>query len=128
MTAGPAAAGAPATSGCFRETSGPGGLMELIEISVAGFRNLSIDALAFGRSTNLVLGPNGAGKTSLLEAAVVLGNLRSFREPSLRRGVRHGESSFRITGTVRGEDRDLRLQLVFESGTATETDPQPGRR
>ncbi len=90
--------------------------MELIEISVAGFRNLSINDLALGRSTNLVLGPNGAGKTSLLEAAVVLGNLRSFREPSLRRVVRHGESSFRITGMVRSEGRERRLQLVFETG------------
>jgi len=90
--------------------------MELIEISVTGFRNLSIDGLALGRSTNLVLGANGVGKTSLLEAAVVLGNLRSFREPSLRRIVRHGESSFRITGTVRSDGRDRRLQLVFETG------------
>jgi DNA replication and repair protein RecF len=87
-----------------------------MEISVEGVRNLSIHGLEFGRSINLVLGANGVGKTSLLEAAVVLGNLRSFREPSLRRVLRHGESSFRIEGRVRSQDRELRLQLVFEPG------------
>jgi DNA replication and repair protein RecF len=89
-----------------------------MEISVEGFRNLAINGLAFGRSINLVLGANGVGKTSLLEAAVVLGNLRSFREPSLRRVIRHGLGSFRITGTVRTNNREFRLQLGFENGPA----------
>jgi len=90
--------------------------VELIEVSTEGFRNLSIEGLRFGGSVNLILGANGAGKTSLLEAAVVLGNLRSFRDPSLRRAVRHGRASFRITGRIRSADRELRLQLVFETG------------
>jgi len=87
-----------------------------MELSVEGFRNLAIEGLKFGRSINLVVGANGVGKTSLLEAAVVLGNLRSFRESSLRRIVRHGEVSFRITGTIRSDDREFKLQLVFETG------------
>ena len=91
--------------------------MELTEVSVEGFRNLVVDRLAFGSSINLVLGANGAGKTSLLEAAVVLGNLRSFREPNLRRVVRHGDTFFRITGTVRTRKDEHRLQLVYEPGS-----------
>jgi DNA replication and repair protein RecF len=90
--------------------------VELIELSAEGFRNLTIDGLRVGESVNLVLGANGAGKTSLLEAAVVLGNLRSFRDPNLRRAVRHGQSSFRITGRIRAGGREHRLQLVFETG------------
>ncbi len=90
--------------------------MELKEISVEGFRNLAVDRLSFGNSINLVLGANGAGKTSLLEAAVVLGNLRSFREPSLRRTVRHGDGFFRITGTVRTQAREHTLHVVYEPG------------
>jgi DNA replication and repair protein RecF len=87
-----------------------------MEVSTEGFRNLSIDGLRFGESVNLVLGANGAGKTSLLEAAVVLGNLRSFRDPTLRRAVRHGQGSFRISGRIRTGTRELRLLLVFETG------------
>ncbi len=90
--------------------------MELREISVEGFRNLTVEGLAFGRSVNLVLGANGAGKTSLLEAAVVLGNLRSFREPNLRRAVRHGDGFFRISGRVRTNDREHTMQVVYEPG------------
>jgi DNA replication and repair protein RecF len=90
--------------------------VELTEVSIDGFRNLAVERLVFSRAVNLVLGANGAGKTSLLEAVVVLGNLRSFREPVLRRAVRHGRGSFRIQGKIRADKRDHTLTLVFETG------------
>jgi len=92
-----------------------------MEITIERFRNLSIRELEFDPGVNLVLGANGAGKTSALEAVVVLGNLRSFREPNLRRAVHHGEDSFRIVAVVHAEGREHHLQMVFESG------PQPRR-
>ncbi len=90
--------------------------MELIDLSAQSFRNLSDSGFRFSQSTNVVLGANGAGKTSLLEALVVLGNLRSFRTNSLRRAVRHGANTFRLTGTVSLNDRTHRLEQVVEVG------------
>ena len=91
--------------------------MELIDLSVHDFRNLSSQAFAFGKATNAILGANGAGKTSLLEAVVVLGNLRSFRTTSLRRAVRHNENSFRLIGTVSFGGRPHRLEQIVEIGS-----------
>ena len=91
--------------------------MELIDLSVRNFRNLSGQVLTFGKTTNAILGANGAGKTSLLEAMIVLGNLRSFRTTSLRRVVRHNESSFRLVGTVSSGGRTHRLELIVKIGS-----------
>jgi DNA replication and repair protein RecF len=91
--------------------------VELIDLSVRDFRNLSGQEFRFGSAANTILGPNGAGKTSLLEAMVVLGNLRSFRTTSLRRAVRHNENSFRIAGTVSTGGRTHRLEQVVEVGS-----------
>ncbi len=90
--------------------------MELIDLSARNFRNLSGQVFAFGEATNAILGPNGAGKTSLLEAMVVLGNLRSFRTSTQRRVVRHDENSFRLVGTVSTGGRTHRLEQVVEMG------------
>ena len=91
--------------------------MELIDLSVRDFRNLYGQVFAFGEATNAILGANGAGKTSLLEAMVVLGNLRSFRTTSLRRVVRHNQNSFRLVGTVSTGSRTHRLEQVVEMGS-----------
>ena len=91
--------------------------MQLIELAVRDFRNLAELEFGFAAATNVILGANGAGKTSLLEAVVVLGNLRSFRAASLRRAVRHGERSFRLEGTVSAAGRHRRLELLIELGT-----------
>ena len=90
--------------------------MELINLAVQSFRNLKDAEYRFGKATNVVLGVNGAGKTSLLEALVVLGNLRSFRTNSLRRAARHGESIFRLTGTVAAGGRTHHLEEMVEVG------------
>ena len=92
--------------------------MELIDLSVRDFRNLSDQVFTFGEATNAILGANGAGKTSLLEAMVVLGNLRSFRTTTLRSAVRHNEAKFRLVGTVSTGSRTHRLEQVVEIGSA----------
>jgi DNA replication and repair protein RecF len=90
--------------------------MQLIDFSVCHFRNLAELEFDFAPTTNVILGANGAGKTSLLEAVVVLGNLRSFRTSNLRRAVSHGKQGLRLVGTVSARDRERRLEIVFEAG------------
>ncbi len=91
--------------------------MELIDLSVRDFRNLSGQVFSFGKATNAIIGANGAGKTSLLEAMVVLGNLRSFRTTTLRRAVRHGAANFRLVGSVSTGNRTHCLEQVVEIGS-----------
>ncbi len=90
--------------------------MQLTDLAVRDFRNLAEHEFGFADATNVILGANGAGKTSLLEAVVVLGNLRSFRTPSLRRAVRHGQGSFRLAGSMSTAGRLRRLELLVEVG------------
>jgi DNA replication and repair protein RecF len=90
--------------------------VELIELTVRDFRNLSAQKFRFGAATNVVLGANGAGKTSLLEALVVLGNLRSFRASHLRRVARHSRPGFRLEGEVKVGSRTHRLEQTVEIG------------
>jgi DNA replication and repair protein RecF len=90
--------------------------MELIELSVRDFRNLSTQSFSFAEATNVVLGANGAGKTGLLEALVVLGNLRSFRTLSLRRAVRHNQNSFQLIGRITDGSRTHRIEQIVEIG------------
>ncbi|MEJ2189821.1 MAG: DNA replication and repair protein RecF [Acidobacteriota bacterium] len=90
--------------------------MELVELSVSGFRNLEQGPFRFSHRTNLILGPNGAGKTSLLEAIVVLGNLRSFRSATLRPAVAHGDTVLRIEGKVVVGDGTRRLFMELTIG------------
>jgi DNA replication and repair protein RecF len=90
--------------------------VELIELTVRSFRNLEDAEYRFGEGTNVVLGPNGAGKTSLLEALVVLGNLRSFRTTHLRRAVRHHDAGFHLGGVVSSRGRLHRMEQTIEVG------------
>jgi DNA replication and repair protein RecF len=90
--------------------------VELTGLTVRDFRNLAAQTISFGGATNVVLGANGAGKTSLLEALVVLGNLRSFRTSHLRRAVCHNQHGFQLRGDITVGGRTHRLEQTVEVG------------
>ncbi|MFV2071101.1 MAG: DNA replication/repair protein RecF [Thermoanaerobaculales bacterium] len=90
--------------------------MELVELETGGFRNLTSAAHTFHAGINIVRGANGAGKTSLLEAVVVLGNLRSFRTSLLRTAVLHGDRRFHLSGKIQTPHGLRRLEQVVEVG------------
>jgi DNA replication and repair protein RecF len=90
--------------------------VRLIEIKTAGFRNLVSDSISWSGSSNLVAGANGQGKTNLLEAVAVFGNLRSFRVPSMRQVVTHGEVEFFLEGRVETLTGVVRLSQHLKMG------------
>jgi DNA replication and repair protein RecF len=90
--------------------------VQLVELFAVGFRNLSTDRVGWSQHTNVLVGGNGEGKTNLLEAVAVLGNLRSFRSPSLRRVVAHGETEFLLEGCVETESGTIRLSQQVSTG------------
>jgi len=84
--------------------------VRLIAIRTAGFRNLVSESVSWSGASNLVAGANGQGKTNLLEAIAVLGNLRSFRVPSMRQVVAHGALEFVLEGRVETLSGVVRLR------------------
>ena len=90
--------------------------MRLLELRCSGFRNLEAETVRFGPSVTLVVGANGQCKTNLLEAVTVLGNLRSFRTPSMRRVVRYGEPVFSLEGKVESGAGPTRLHQEVHPG------------
>ncbi|MEE4270976.1 MAG: DNA replication and repair protein RecF [Thermoanaerobaculales bacterium] len=90
--------------------------MHLQEIRAQGFRNLEGGRVAFHPRGNLITGANGQGKTNLLEAVTVLGNLRSFRTPAMRRVVRQGEGEFLLEGVVETAAGPVRLAQQVTPG------------
>jgi len=60
------------------------------------FRNLALARLEFGGARTFFVGPNGQGKTNALEAAGLLGALRSFRGAEPRELIQHGAAEARV--------------------------------
>jgi DNA replication and repair protein RecF len=98
----------------------------LVEITTAGFRNLHPGGARWSPGSNLVFGGNGEGKTNLLEAVTVLGNLRSFRTPSMRRLVAHGETEFLLEGRVETSTGTVRLSQRVGPGPPVRRDLRIG--
>lgn len=70
--------------------------MHLERLSVARFRGFEAGELQPQPGINLIVGANGAGKTSLLEAAHLLANGRSFRGRVRDGLVRHGQTDLEV--------------------------------
>jgi len=90
--------------------------VHLVELTATGFRNLASEPVTWCAGSNLVHGANGQGKTNLLEAVAVLGNLRSFRTPSLRHLVSHGVDGFALEGRVETASGPIRLSQRVSCG------------
>lgn len=84
------------------------------------YRNLADDTVRLAAGLNLVLGDNGQGKSNLLEAAAVLGTLRSFRTASLRSCVRHGCTGAAVSGEVGGARGRSRIEVHLRAGQTLE--------
>lgn len=91
--------------------------MELKKLATGQFRNLEEASVDFAPGVNLIFGPNGQGKTNLLEAAAVVGNVRSFRQATVRRMVRHGCSAFRLEAWVEQQGQTTHIRQIVECKT-----------
>lgn len=86
--------------------------MQLERLTLDRFRCFSSVQWQPEPGINLIVGDNGVGKTSLLEAAHLLANGRSFRGRVRDGLVRHGDESLEIFAQWReGENRNRRAGL-----------------
>lgn len=70
--------------------------MQLEQLQIERFRNLSSVNLQLAPQINIVCGANGSGKTSLLEAIYCLGFGRSFRTHQVRQIVQDEQDAFTL--------------------------------
>jgi DNA replication and repair protein RecF len=89
--------------------------MLLRRLYLQNFRNIALARLELPGPRQFFLGPNGQGKTNVLEAAGLLGALRSFRGAKPGDLVRHGESEARIWCEIEHErDGLLEVEIVLK--------------
>jgi DNA replication and repair protein RecF len=84
--------------------------MILRRLHLQDFRNIALARLELDGARQFFAGPNGQGKTNLLEAAGLLGALRSFRGAEPRELIRHGAAEARVWMEVEHE-RDGLTQI-----------------
>lgn len=88
--------------------------MPLVQLTVAGIRNLEPATLVPSPCINILYGANGSGKTSLLEAIHLLGLARSFRSHRMSSVITHEQDGCQVFGrieTLIGNDRALVHQV-----------------
>ena len=73
----------------------------LEKITVADFRNIKFQELAFSPNLNCISGNNGEGKTNLLDAIYYLSMTKSAFSSSDKFNFRYGTTSFSMCGTYR---------------------------
>lgn len=87
--------------------------MELLELTLRGFRNYRDETFSFDPRCNVIYGENAQGKTNLLEAIVYLACGRSPRARFDREliGFAGDEAALIGRGTVSGREREIEIRL-----------------
>jgi DNA replication and repair protein RecF len=89
--------------------------VQLEELTLTNFRNITASKLLPGRRFNVLAGRNGMGKTNLIESIYLLGALRSFRTSVRRELLKHGEDTARVDGVFGGAAAGMRCEIVLET-------------
>ncbi|TGG90940.1 MAG: DNA replication/repair protein RecF [Aphanocapsa feldmannii 277cV] len=103
--------------------------LRLHALELQNFRNYGRARLHLRDTRLIVLGPNGTGKSNLLEAAELLGSLRSHRTSQDRDLIRDGEERARVCGRVGPDAEDtISLELRPRGGRRALRNGQPLER
>ncbi len=90
--------------------------MVLERLTLARFRGFDSVEIRLAPGTNLFVGGNGAGKTTVLEAAHLLANGRSFRGRVRDGLVRHGQHNLEVFAEWREQNGRSRRAGLCHSG------------
>lgn len=86
---------------------------------VSGFRNLPHAVVDLDAPLIALVGENGQGKTNWLEAAGIVGTLRSFRSPRPAELITWGQSSCSVDAVVQSDGMVRKLTWAYTNGTRT---------
>lgn len=103
--------------------------MQLEQLTVRQFRNLTEADLLWGPGFNIVWGNNAQGKTNLLEAVYLLGHLKSFRGARTAELIQEGTPAARLSGRLTSGEVMHRLEVTLEPhGQTPRLDGKPVQR
>lgn len=91
--------------------------MALVRLVIAAVRNVRHADIPLNPGLNILLGPNGSGKSSVLEAAHLLSQGKSFRAGNVRQIISHGEKELTISAGLRFADGNARQIGISLSGS-----------
>jgi DNA replication and repair protein RecF len=89
--------------------------MRLINLFIAGFRNIESMRFTPAQHFNLIHGHNGQGKTNLLEALYLLGSSRSFRNARLQDFIGYGRQKAQIKGEIESSGMHTHIGVTLEN-------------
>lgn len=90
--------------------------MHLENIRLLNFKNYAGQGAVFSGEINCLVGNNGSGKTNLLDAIHYLSLTRSAFNLLDQQNIRHGASSFSISGQFRVGDAHYRVLNAYTAG------------
>lgn len=90
--------------------------MQLKELIIVNFKNISEAALSFTGGFNCFVGNNGVGKTNILDAIYHLSMCKSYFHLSDLQNIRHGEPFFVVQGKYEREEETVEVYCGVKRG------------
>ena len=90
--------------------------MNLEQIHILNFKNISEKTLRFTKKINCFVGKNGQGKTNLLDAIYYLANGKSYFNPIAIQNIKHDEDFFVIEGAFNKTEKREQIVCSLKKG------------
>lgn len=90
--------------------------MNLEQIHILNFKNISEKTLRFTKKINCFVGKNGQGKTNLLDAIYYLANGKSYFNPIAIQNIKHDEDFFVIEGVFNKIEKREQIVCSLKKG------------
>ena len=87
--------------------------MEILNLTLANFRNFVSQKIVFDQKLTVIIGPNGSGKSNILEAISMLCGIRPVHIENDIDLVNFGKKIAKIEGKVRRDSKDVSLTINF---------------
>lgn len=90
--------------------------MNLEQIHILNFKNISETSFHFTKKINCFVGKNGQGKTNLLDAIYYLAFGKSYFNPIAVQNIKHSEEFFVVDGTFSKNDKQEHIVCSLKRG------------
>lgn len=90
--------------------------MNLEQLHILNFKNISEKTFHFTRKINCFVGKNGQGKTNLLDAIYYLANGKSYFNPVALQNIKHQEDFFVLEGSFNKSEKKEQIVCSLKKG------------
>ncbi|MBR1754636.1 DNA replication/repair protein RecF [bacterium] len=89
--------------------------MQILNLKLINFRNISELELPFDKEKTLIIGKNAQGKTNILESIYLLSTLKSQRTYNTTDFLKFGENKFSVSSLIK-KNTEIELEFDFFNG------------